>query len=240
MYLFVDKNYFKENIKNKLEKNNLQPILLYSINYYNKDQFKKDIQIILNEIKNIQNKTALKIITTKTDSYIATQITNLKHNFDIIIGYGGLNSVNRFFIEQTKIDILQDPQNSFHKIKIDFIHHFNSGLNHILCKIAKQNDISLYFSLNFSSGKKLNISKEIARINQNIKFAQKYSIPFYINFTISKDNQIKEDKEIEKILSIFDISSKSINNNKNVLSQIISKNYNKKSPKFITKGIELK
>ena len=167
-------------------------------------------------------------------------INSLKQDFDIIIGLGGLNKINRFFLEETQVDFLQDPQNSLFNPKIDFIHHFNSGINEVLCKFAKEKEIGFLFSLNFINNKTKYMAKELGRVDQNIVFAQKYSIPFYFNYIIEKSEEIKSKQELMWIMSLF-----SINNENKLLSLItlknkIDKNILKKSPEYINSQIRFK
>lgn len=59
--------------------------------------------------------------------------------------------------------------------KRDFIHQRNSGLNQVLCKFAKQNEINygLPFSDILNSGYS---DKIIGRVKQNIKLCKKYGV----------------------------------------------------------------
>src|SRR3989338_6630806 len=53
--------------------------------------------------------------------------------------------------------------------KKDNLHYRYSGLNHIICKLAKENDIFIGFSLD-----KIRDSIELGRVMQNIKLCKKY------------------------------------------------------------------
>ena len=241
MYVLIEynKNY-NQNIK-QLEKNNLISILLFKIILTDKNQTKQNLEKIFELKKKINPKfSAIQIRIDKITNQTQSIINNLKQDFDLIIGLGGLNKINRFFLEQTKIDFLQDPQNSSFKIKFDFIHHFNSGLNHILSKMAQNKQIGFIFSLNFTqTSNKLIIAKEIGRIDQNIKFARKYKIPIYLNFIIQNQNQIKTQQQIQEISKIFTISTQQINQITTILEQKIKKNKEKKSKNYISENIKI-
>ena len=61
--------------------------------------------------------------------------------------------------------------------KSDFLHHRNSGMNHIICSIMKENNISIILSLNsLLSADNKQFPLYIGRIKQNIKLARKYKI----------------------------------------------------------------
>ena len=237
--LEYNENYL-ENIK-ELKKLDYIPIILFKIVLNNKNQIKEDLQKLLDLKAKIKPKyTALQITLEKIENSTIGTVNNMKNNFDIIIGLGGLNKANRFFLESTQIDFLQDPQNTLFFSKIDFIHHFNSGINHILCNFAKEKETGFIFSLNFIYGNKTYIPKEIGRINQNLRFARKYNIDIYLNFIIKYPNQIKSLKEIENMLSIFDLSNDQKKNSLNILDLKIKNNEMKKTKKFICSEIILK
>jgi len=84
----------------------------------------------------------------------------------------------RNVLEQRCADILFDLETSD---RADFIHHRNSGLNQVICKLAVDRGVSLAVSI--SSVRKINgkqRSQFIGRTMQNIRFAKKYKIPVLI------------------------------------------------------------
>lgn len=79
---------------------------------------------------------------------------------------------DREIIEGSKADIIFSFEND---TKRDFIHQRASGLNHILCRLAKENDVIIGFSLNSI----LNTEKKgviLGRIMQNIKLCRKFKV----------------------------------------------------------------
>lgn len=242
MYVLIEYNKdYNENLK-EVEKLNLVPVTLFKIIFLYPKRTKENLEKIKQIKQKIKPKfSAIQLIIEKISGQTQSTINNLKNDFDLVIGLGGLNKINRYFLEQTKIDFLQDPQNSKFKPKFDFIHHFNSGLNHILCKFAKQKEIGLIFSLNFTnSNHKLPIAKEIGRINQNIAFARKYKIPIYINFSIQNKNQIKSQNEIQSISKLFNISTEQTRDTIKILENKIRLNQLKKSQNYINENIIIK
>jgi len=86
-------------------------------------------------------------------------------------------SFNRKVLENknTKMLILS------HRDKKDKLKQRDSGLNQVLCKIAKANNIVLAFDLNELKGKnKLEKAKILARMLQNIKLIKKYKNKFLL------------------------------------------------------------
>lgn len=236
MYVFVDGNSYNKSLGKKLEKENLVPVKVYSITYEDKKQAKKELEQLLETLQKEKN-LALRLFLNKTDNYLPKFIELAKEFFDIVIGYGGLNKMNRYLLEQTKIDFLQDPHSTLYKNKIDFIHHFNSGLNHILCKFAKEKKKGLFISLNCSNEKGKNFAKNFGRINQNLKLANKYAIPVFLSFIISSKYEIKNKKEHEALMKLFNVSTTQIKENLSILEKTIKINREKKEKTYIRKGI---
>lgn len=229
MYIFVEeddlKNFNKEKIDSKT-----QIIVLFTISLGTKTD-KEIIKKIKEKLQNYKNhKKAILIKIEKITNSIISNINNISQNFDLTIGQGGLNSINRFFTEQTKIDLLLDPHTSEFEQKFDFIHHFNSGMNHILFNLMKEKEIGVLINLTKYIGNKNLFYKDIGRINQNLKLARKSKIKtIFANF-YENNNKIRSKDEITQILKIFDISLQQITesehffnnhfNNKNDLKKI--------------------
>lgn len=84
---------------------------------------------------------------------------------------GGDDKLNRKILEDKKTDILLDPEPK----KWDKLHHRNSGLNQVLCKLAAQHDIAIGFSFRsilFSN----NRGALMGKIMQNIRLCLKYKV----------------------------------------------------------------
>lgn len=240
MFVLVEyNNFLEENIK-RCKEFNIIPVIMFKIKLNNKNQIKQDLQTLQNLYYKIKPEySAVQITLDKIENSTIGTVNNLKNYFDIVIGLGGLNKVNRFFLESCQIDFLQDPHHSYFLKKQDFIHHFNSGMNHILFRFAKEKNTSIISSLNFFKSKKYIIPKEIGRINQNLKFANKYNVSSYINYVVTHPSQIKDLIQIKSILGFFDISEMQKKESFKILEKKISKNRLKKSDKYINDDIEL-
>ena len=236
---YDSKNYTE--ISKELKNQEITPVYLFKIDFGDK----QNIKLNLEKIKGIKKENKIKysgiqIMIEKPDNNLISVINSLKQDFDIIIGLGGLNKINRFFLEETQIDFLQDPQNSLFNPKIDFIHHFNSGINEVLCKFAKEKEIGFLFSLNFLNNKTKYMAKELGRVDQNIVFAQKYKIPFYFNYIIEKSDEIKNKQELMWIMSLFSINNENKSLSLITLKNKIDKTILKKSHEYINSQIKFK
>jgi len=94
---------------------------------------------------------------------------------------------NRKILENKLVDCLVSPELSPEK---DMLKQRSSGLNQVLCKIAKQNNIAIGIDIkNLLSKKEFDLSKHLARLQQNIKLCKKYKVKMVlINCNEDKKN----------------------------------------------------
>lgn len=84
---------------------------------------------------------------------------------------------DRYVLERTKADLIFNLENQ----KRDFMHHRNSGLNQVLCKLAKKRGIAIGFNFNLVLNKEgMERSQVLGRMMQNIRFCRKYKINMVI------------------------------------------------------------
>ncbi|MFH1053434.1 MAG: RNase P subunit p30 family protein [Candidatus Woesearchaeota archaeon] len=81
---------------------------------------------------------------------------------------------DRWIIEKGKPAIIYNLEKDAKK---DFIHQRNSGLNQVLCKLMKENDVGLGISLSaIIEADKKEQGRILGRIMQNIRLAMKYKL----------------------------------------------------------------
>lgn len=104
-----------------------------------------------------------------------------KTNDKKIIFYSDNDELNRKIIEKEKIDVLLINQAN----RKDFQKQRNSGLNHVLAKIAKKNKIKIGINLDeIIESNHIQKAKILARIIQNIELCKKNKV--YMEFIQNK------------------------------------------------------
>lgn len=99
------------------------------------------------------------------------EINNFKGK---VIVQGGDLDINRFVVENKKVDILLSPEKN---LKKDLMFSRRSGLNQVLCKLAAKNDVAIGFDFSYllnSTGKQR--ARILGRMRQNVKFCKKYKV----------------------------------------------------------------
>lgn len=118
------------------------------------------------------------IIKAKTKDELFDKINKAKEKYKFVIVLGGSNEINRASLENKHSDMLLNPE---YERKKDFMHYRDSGLNHVLCKIAKENGKAI--GINFNEIKKMKKKEDaerLGRIIQNIRLCRRYKVPVII------------------------------------------------------------
>ncbi len=109
------------------------------------------------------------------------------NNLKEIIVIAGDSDFNRKILENKKVNVLLFSDFTGR----DKLKQRDSGLDHVLCKLAISNDITIGFDLNFLKEKSdLAVSQKASRLAQNIKLCNKYKNKIKI-FNYTKDEIIK-------------------------------------------------
>ena len=129
---------------------------------------------------------------------------------------GGLDK-NRKAVENKNVDILLNPHiNELH----DHMHYRQSGLNDVLCKLARKNNVAVAVSLD-----QFKDPISFGRIMQNVRFCRKYKVVFLILSLATDEYELKAPKDVEALYRIIGCSGKMVNEAWNFLN---SKNNKKK------------
>ncbi len=126
------------------------------------------------------------LIHEKSFEKARREIRNLqKANNQKIVFSSNDDELNRKVMEKEPIDLLLLSQSE----RRDFLKQRNSGLNHVLAKIAKKNNIEIGINLDeiIESGP-LQKSMILARVRQNIKLCSKNKVKMRF-IALKKENQ---------------------------------------------------
>jgi len=162
--LVLPKNNEKEfiEIAERLKINGL--CFVYS--FKNKEDFLKKNE----KMKNLQEKTEIKLFSgIIADS---RNISKAKKLSKIVIYKSTGN--DRHAIEKSKTNIIFDLETVAAR---DSMHHRNSGLNQILCRLANKNNIMIGFSFSgILNTDGITKSQILGRMMQNIRLCRKYKV----------------------------------------------------------------
>ena len=142
-----------------------------NVNELNTKKDSKDYDGIL--IKN-QNIDVMRRIIDKSQNF-----------FKEIIVLGMNDEINRTCLEHKKTTSLLSPE--FGRTR-DYVNYRNSGLNQILCKIAKQNNKTIIENFSDLNTDKKSKAMILGRMLQNARLCRKYNVKFILrNFSNKKE-----------------------------------------------------
>ena len=171
------------------------------------------------------------IVLFNGDGYKVNLIDRIPNKFvkdKLIVIRGKNDDFNRKVLSSRYVDLLLDPHLGNRR---DFVHHRNSGLNQVLCKLAKENNIAIGFS--FSSVlKSKDRGKYIGRIMQNIRLCRKYKVKMVIGSFAENKNEIRGLKDIQAFFRVIGMTGKE------VIMDYVEKRLDFKR-RFIKKGVML-
>ena len=157
---------------------------------------------------------------------ILKRIPNTFIRENIIILQGGDDELNRKNLSSKYVDILLDPHQGYRK---DKIYQKDSGLNEVLCQLAKENDIAIGFSLSLI----LNSNRRgelFGRIIQNIKLCKKYKVKMIIGTFAKNKSELRNEKDDEALFKILGM---------NVIDREFVKKRLEFKKKFVRNGVRL-
>lgn len=142
--------------------------------------------------KELENSNCKFVEIIKTDKLNELRNT-INKTKGIVIVEGGPDNINRAAVENKKVDILLSPEK---ERKRDHTHYRDSGLNQVLCKLAKQNKISIGINFNDIYNSK-HRDKLLAKIKQNIRFCRKYKVNMVVGSFANKKEEIRSKDELQ-------------------------------------------
>jgi RNase P/RNase MRP subunit p30 len=130
--------------------------------------------LVLKQDKKFEEKLGIKTEIIRIMDVPLNELRNkIKEEKEKVVVLGN-DKINRAALEDKKLDVLLSPERNDRK---DSLHYRKSGLNQVLCKLAKRNDIAIGFD--FSSlinSEKEQRSKIMGRMFFNYKLCKKYKV----------------------------------------------------------------
>jgi RNase P/RNase MRP subunit p30 len=191
----------------------------------------KNVLKKINELNKLSILKKFKIYNGLLVNRKTIQKFNNKTNLTII----RVNDNVRNAVEKIKPNIIFNQENVD---KSDFIHQRNSGINHVICNIAKKNDVNIAFSFQSLLNNKLR-TRIMGRVRQNVKLCKKYDVNILIASFSNNPMNMRSPDELKSLFINFWMHPKEADLGLRQCNEIIMNNEFKKSDKYITDGVEI-
>ncbi|MBS3107589.1 hypothetical protein J4468_01615 [Candidatus Woesearchaeota archaeon] len=124
-----------------------------------------------------------------------------------LVVQGSSDEVNRMALESKKVKIFVSNEKEREK---DFMHFRNSGLNQVLCNLAKKNNIAIAFNFNdllkASSWEQRSVT--LGRIMQNIRLCRKAKVKMIFASFAKKEEDIRPYNMLLSFTKVLGMSTK--------------------------------
>jgi len=162
---------------------------------------------------------ALVIKTEKKEEVIRKVSSFHSKNIPVII-LGSADEINRMAVEDKRASMLLNPEETRKK---DFMHWKNSGLNHVLCRLAAQNNVKI--GISFSSLADLkgrDRASRLGRIMQNIVLCRKYKTKMLIASFAESEAELLSPYELKSLALTLGMTPAQANQSLETAKEIFS------------------
>ncbi|MBS3104706.1 hypothetical protein J4234_00445 [Candidatus Woesearchaeota archaeon] len=171
-------------------------IFLYDFDGY----YKNEMQEKLNSIKNKKINLQIGFIVNQKNINKAFKTSKM------LVAKSSDN--DRLLIESKKIKLIYGFEETYKK---DFLHQRASGLNHIICELARKNNVAIGFSYS-SLFNKNNQALIMGRMMQNIALCQKYKVKTIIGSFSEKPFDMRQHHDVMSLFTVLGMNGKTTKN----------------------------
>lgn len=137
---------------------------------------------------------------------VKNQDTNkIKINFKLTAAKS--SDKDRFLIESKKVKLIYGFEELGRK---DYLHQRASGLNHIMCELARKNNISVGFSYSSLLNNDANSPVLIGRMTQNIKLCRKYKVKTIIGSFAENPFGLRAQHDLANLFKMFGMDEQNV------------------------------
>ena len=134
------------------------------------------------------------------------KIDKISKTSKLIIVQGSDEEFNRKILENKKVKVLLDPENTNRGFSLI---QRNSGLNHVLCKIAKDNDIAIGINLSEIIKRESKERAEyLAKVMQNVMLCKKYKVKMLMTTFASNKNELRNSYDMKSLCLVLGMDTK--------------------------------
>ena len=150
----------------------------------------------ISKLKHIKKEAGYDAFLIKTIKPVVLRriIDKASNYLSMIFVVGTTDEINRIALEHKKVKALVSPE---YERKKDFLDYRNSGLNQVLCKIARDNKKIIFFNFrNILLSEKNKRAVILGRLMQNIKLCRKYEVNIKIASFASLQEEMRSLSDI--------------------------------------------
>lgn len=154
-------------------------------------------------------------------------VGNYRSSYTIVAVHGGTNAMNRFAVENEKVDVLAHPMAG------------EGDFNHVLAKAAAKNGVRIEFSLSSvlreSGGRRVRAISSLRKLRELVEY---YDAPYVVSADPGNHLEVRAPRELLALGEEIGFSREAIENGLREWGRLAERNRHVQSEAFIEPGVE--
>ncbi|WP_267639742.1 RNase P subunit p30 family protein [Haloarchaeobius amylolyticus] len=153
-------------------------------------------------------------------------VGNYRRQYTLLLLHGGSKSLNRFAVEQPRIDVLAHPMRG------------QGDFNHVLAKAAAENGVRVEFNLHHvlrqTGGQRVQSLQSLRKLRELV---EKYDVPYVVSGDPSSHLQLRAARELLAVGETIGFDREQIAEGLREWGRLASRNRERDSDAFIEPGV---
>lgn len=155
-------------------------------------------------------------------------VGNFRPKHDLVLVRGGTDRVNRFAVEQERVDVLTRPMDD------------EGDFNHVLARAAADNDVAVEFDfgpvLRSEGGQRVRALQNLRKLRELVDH---YDTPFVVSATPSSHLELRAQRELKAVGETVGFDAADVAAGLQAWGDIAARNRERRSESFVAPGVEL-
>jgi ribonuclease P/MRP protein subunit RPP1 len=154
-------------------------------------------------------------------------VGNYRERDRLVVVGGGTNAINRFAVEQERVDVLAHPMRG------------DGDFNHVLARAARENGVRVEFDLSpvlrAEGGERVRALKSLRKLRELI---EQYDAPYVVSATPESHLHLRAPRELVAVGETIGFETETIREGLAEWGRLIERNERIQSEEFIEPGVE--
>ncbi|WP_115864385.1 RNase P subunit p30 family protein [Halorussus litoreus] len=154
-------------------------------------------------------------------------VGNYRPKVSVLALHGGTNALNRFAVEQARVDVLAHPMRD------------RGDFNHVLAKAAAENGVRVEFDLSrvvrSDGGPRVQAIQDLRKLREIVT---QYDAPFVVSAEPTSHLQLRAPRELAAVGEAIGFSEEQIRAGLREWGELAERNRERRSDDFIAPGVE--